>query len=774
MPIALVAHVTAAPGANGGATGTLTSTGATLLLCGISAYSATASATPTDSKTNSWTDGTGQSNYPTTQTLAQLHYAANPSSVGTLHLCTYAKVASYPVVQFSAWSGVKATSPLDKESGALGTNVSSILPGTVIPTTDGQLVVIVLCHASSSLSGLTPPTGFTQLDATLAGAGNNEGSAVFYKILGASTAGLAVTPAAISWTGATDCAVTMSTFKSTVVGTPPVISYATPQTVYINTAMTPISPTNTGGAATAYSISAGALPTGVTIHATTGVISGTPTTAGTYSYTVLATNADGGGAFTGSIVSNVTATAPTVWLKGDVDLYTDASATVAAADGGSIYVWKDQSGNAYNATQATANSRPRMNSTDGTVECECQNAVTAVQFMSIVSPPSINHRNFSLFFIGYLNTQRASYSGAADQAFHVIAESIGGTVISFNYASDVAAGNPVIAKPQVSITGSWRTAGGYVPQGACLLGIVGSATELKFIVNGVIVSTTPLAVATTTDTWAILGRDASNFALMGGARDILFYNSAITDAECAALFTYAQQRGAAAAPTTTLVIDGDSISQGFSATRNRNWVREVLDVAPASGYRSYCTAQQGLTLSTMTSEAAARVDVLKGSGANVLVVFAGTNDIAAGASGATTYSRLVAHCQARVAAGWLRANIIVCNMLPRGDASFETERVAFNTAVANNALANWGAVVDLAAVSGLGGAGDNTGSNYNADQVHPNNAGHILISTAVLATLNGMMPVISGSTSGIAGGGVMTDEGVAGDGVAGGGVTGDS
>ena len=48
-----------------------------------------------------------------------------------------------------------------------------------------------------------------------------------------------------------------------------------------------------GTSPVAFSITAGTLPTGLTLNPTSGVISGTPTTAGSFSYTVTATNAAG-------------------------------------------------------------------------------------------------------------------------------------------------------------------------------------------------------------------------------------------------------------------------------------------------------------------------------------------------------------------------------------------------------------------------------------------------------------------------------------------------
>lgn len=52
-------------------------------------------------------------------------------------------------------------------------------------------------------------------------------------------------------------------------------------------------PTWSGGEGGTFTISAGALPTGVTINSTTGVISGTPTVSGVYSFTVKLENAIG-------------------------------------------------------------------------------------------------------------------------------------------------------------------------------------------------------------------------------------------------------------------------------------------------------------------------------------------------------------------------------------------------------------------------------------------------------------------------------------------------
>src|SRR3954464_14651496 len=78
----------------------------------------------------------------------------------------------------------------------------------------------------------------------------------------------------------------------TVTPAPSGLSYTSPVTVNVGTAMTALAPTVTG-TVTSWSV-APALPAGIAINTTTGAISGTPTAAAAQAtYTVTATNATG-------------------------------------------------------------------------------------------------------------------------------------------------------------------------------------------------------------------------------------------------------------------------------------------------------------------------------------------------------------------------------------------------------------------------------------------------------------------------------------------------
>jgi len=88
-----------------------------------------------------------------------------------------------------------------------------------------------------------------------------------------------------------------------------------------------------------WALAAGTLPTGVTLTAATGLLSGTPTTAGTFNFTVRATDAS---AATATKALSVVVTAPlaisTATLPG-ASVGTAYSATLAATGGSSPYTW---------------------------------------------------------------------------------------------------------------------------------------------------------------------------------------------------------------------------------------------------------------------------------------------------------------------------------------------------------------------------------------------------------------------------------------------------
>jgi len=104
---------------------------------------------------------------------------------------------------------------------------------------------------------------------------------------------------------------------SPVVQPPSGLSYTTATADYtVGTPITPNSPTSSGGAVTAYSVSP-ALPAGLSLNTSTGVITGTPTAVtATASYTVTASNSAGSTTASLSITVNVAAPAGLAYTTG--------------------------------------------------------------------------------------------------------------------------------------------------------------------------------------------------------------------------------------------------------------------------------------------------------------------------------------------------------------------------------------------------------------------------------------------------------------------------
>jgi hypothetical protein len=90
-----------------------------------------------------------------------------------------------------------------------------------------------------------------------------------------------------------------------------------------------------------YSVSAGSLPAGISLNTSNGAVTGTPTTAGSYSFTLRAANGDGAvtQAFSGTVAAAATAGTwqvwtGSVWVHGPLKVW-NGSAWVAS----SVKVW---------------------------------------------------------------------------------------------------------------------------------------------------------------------------------------------------------------------------------------------------------------------------------------------------------------------------------------------------------------------------------------------------------------------------------------------------
>lgn len=156
MAIAPIAQTTGS-GVNGGTSGTIDSSNATLLIANIGSGLGLAG-TLTDSKNNTWHLITN----PTTNVVNEaLYYAYENLSVGTNHSITVTAVGGASSFEFAAFSGsLTASDPLDQTTYKPTSGTYSVNPGSiqtaagVTPTTDGQL--IIMGTAGNNTQAVTP------------------------------------------------------------------------------------------------------------------------------------------------------------------------------------------------------------------------------------------------------------------------------------------------------------------------------------------------------------------------------------------------------------------------------------------------------------------------------------------------------------------------------------------------------------------------------------------------------------------------------------------
>ncbi len=168
-----------------------------------------------------------------------------------------------------------------------------------------------------------------------------------------------------------------------------------------------------------------------------------------------------------------------------------------------------------------------------------------------------------------------------------------------------------------------------------------------------------------------------------------------------------------------LLFIGDSITAGGTTSQGNSFPGRI----GAAAQNNYVVnnGHSGAQASDLLALDSAEVLPFTPCGVpTTVVLFAGTNDLTNGLSAAQTYASLRDIGLYALAHGASKVVAVTC--LPR--ASIETARQALNDLMVANADGAFTSVADVRTLT-MGTPGANTNlANYNADQIHPNDAGH--------------------------------------------------
>lgn len=181
----LLAHtIIGSTGGTAVTTAGINTAGANLIVTGISYYGGSpGTSTPSDSKGNTWTALTLYGNTAPNNDAIQLFYCSNPT-VGTGHTFTASATTglTYPCIMVQAWSGAASSSQLDQQNGGFSNTAgATIQPGSITPTTNGQIIITAL-DASTSTNTYSIDSSFTISDSMAYNSTNSVAGAMAYFI----------------------------------------------------------------------------------------------------------------------------------------------------------------------------------------------------------------------------------------------------------------------------------------------------------------------------------------------------------------------------------------------------------------------------------------------------------------------------------------------------------------------------------------------------------------------------------------------------------------
>lgn len=397
-----------------------------------------------------------------------------------------------------------------------------------------------------------------------------------------------------------------------------------------------------------------------------------------------------------------------------------AALTFAAGSNLTVATWYDQSGNGYDATATTTKPALRL-----------ENKISGKQPVSFVDSTGSGSSKLTIPAGLAVSTQGFSVA---------MAYASGGGLLNFNSLLGIGTQINIWWEKYTGVLqGSSTFTGGdkkkFTPRAGQADSFIlsGDASGKYMRLNGNDQSTTAYSSATTSGGYiggssVVAASSIEVFAYVVYGSTLSAGDKDSIDTAFAKTFKTNQPR------TSKIIYDGDSITAGYTiGSYLYGWPRvvssilgqtlSVVNVAVPGSTINTCYAQRAQVTGRYDSAFAK----------NVSVIFGGTNDIEGRASGtiagygATVFSTYtLTYIQAMQAAGF--SKVLVGTAIARtftgsstDKSEKETERLAYNQLIRDNAAANNYVVIDFA---GLAQMSDSTNATYFVDGVHPTRTGY--------------------------------------------------
>ncbi|MDO3625747.1 putative Ig domain-containing protein [Mucilaginibacter sp. BT774] len=300
---------------------------------------------------------------------------------------------------------------------------------------------------------------------------------------------------------------------------PPSISYSPSTNTYVvGTAISALTPTNTGGTVVSYSVSP-SLPAGLSLNTSTGVISGTPTAvAATATYTVTATNAGGSGSATLTITVNPAL--PVISYSPSTNVYTVNTAITSLTPtntGGAAASWSVSptlpAGLSFDTTTGIISGTPTIVTATATYTVTATNvtgsATTTVTITITPQPPAISYTPSANIYV--INTAITNWSpantGGAATSWSITPALPAG--LSFDITTGTISGTPTALSTITTYTITATNGGGSssatikitVNPNAPVISYTPSSNN--FLVGSAITTWTPTNTGGSSTSWSI-------------------------------------------------------------------------------------------------------------------------------------------------------------------------------------------------------------------------------------------------------------------------------